>query len=289
MNTTCTNWDSVLPSILFAINNSQHSTTGYSPFEVIYGFRLRFLLTHIASVDDNIPGDVTTYLSSKHSAMELTLTMIKERFDKVNAKMIVRLNKGRSNLQLHKDDYVFMTHEATGPGGKLKDNYSGPYVVMDIVSDHMVNLQDHEHKRQFPHPIHIDRLKPAHIRCPSPANFFRTAKKRTFRHISAQTDIHVHQNRDTVDNFPASSIDSGSSSASDSSSPANQKPTPVSTRPKRVLRKPARFCDSDHVDPNDLPLPDTIVKVKVKRILAQRHTMDGLQYLVQLVGEPTQA
>lgn len=52
--------------------------------------------------------------------------------------------------------------------------------------------------------------------------------------------------------------------------------------------KPARFRDSDHVDPNDLPTfsvsSDTDGFHKIKRVLGKRNS----KYLVQIVGEPAE-
>lgn len=64
--------------------------------------------------------------------------------------------------------------------------------------------------------------------------------------------------------------------------------TPVSSRPRRTICKPLRYRDSDHVNPDVLSFSDSDGCRKVKRILAQRHTSEGFQYLVQVVGEPAQ-
>ena len=62
----------------------------------------------------------------------------------------------------------------------------------------------------------------------------------------------------------------------------------VITRPKRTIRKPLRFRDSDHVNPDQISFSDSEDVRSIKRVLAQRHTTDGIQYLVQQAGEPAQ-
>ncbi|GFO44121.1 retrovirus-related pol polyprotein from transposon 412 [Plakobranchus ocellatus] len=51
LNNSKTNWDSVLGTITFSINISVYSTTGYSPFMVLYGQEPQFPLT--ASLSQN--------------------------------------------------------------------------------------------------------------------------------------------------------------------------------------------------------------------------------------------
>lgn len=41
-------WDVKLPSIVFAINQNVNSTLGYSPFEIVFGYRPRFPLSPVS-------------------------------------------------------------------------------------------------------------------------------------------------------------------------------------------------------------------------------------------------
>ena len=63
---------------------------------------------------------------------------------------------------------------------------------------------------------------------------------------------------------------------------------PDNTRPKRNIRKPKRYCDSDHVDAKDLSASSDNTFYKIKRVLAQRQTPNGVEYLVHFAGEPAQ-
>ena len=62
---------------------------------------------------------------------------------------------------------------------------------------------------------------------------------------------------------------------------------------KRTIRKPIRYRDSDHINPESIDSIDTDARtdkpnVKVKRILAKRRNKGSFLYLVQMVGEPAQ-
>ena len=64
--------------------------------------------------------------------------------------------------------------------------------------------------------------------------------------------------------------------------------TLVSTRPKRTVRKSLRFRYDNHISPDQISFSDSDCVRKIKRVLAQRHTADGIQYLIQQSGEPAQ-
>ena len=51
-----------------------------------------------------------------------------------------------------------------------------------------------------------------------------------------------------------------------------------SVRPKRTIRKPKRYCDSNHLDLKDLSVSSDNEFYKIKRVLAQRQTAAGLEY-----------
>ena len=57
-------------------------------------------------------------------------------------------------------------------------------------------------------------------------------------------------------------------------------------RLKRTIRKPKRYCDSGHVVLKDLSVSSDNESYRIKHVLAQRQTADGLEYLVYFAGEP---
>jgi hypothetical protein len=55
-------WDNVLPAITFAINVSVNSSTKYSPFEVVFGFRPKCPLHQHHTDFSTIPADYHDYV-----------------------------------------------------------------------------------------------------------------------------------------------------------------------------------------------------------------------------------
>lgn len=291
MNADCSNWDINLHSVVFAMNNAVHAGLGYSPFEIVFAQRPKFPLVISPQVTfQTLSKDVDQYLASKLKLLTQIREHVHENLEQYQERMIQNTNAGRQILELTIGDYVYVTDESGGPAKKLRNHFKGPYVVEEVLSPHLIKLKDLSADKVFPQPFHIDRLKMAYVRHPQPLNYYGITTKvldKTYNTQSVQTDktslVHADiQHVDTQDDNLQEPVDPKISLNDESQR---------NLRPKRNVQKPLRYRDSDHVDPCKLSL-GIIEQDKgssnVKRVLAQRHTMDGLQYLVQLVGEPAQ-
>ena len=297
MNDRCNNWDVMVPAIVFSMNNSVNSSTGYSPFEILYVKRPKFPLSPSVSDLKSVPKDYHQYVQQKQAYLDEIRSQVRDNAHTAKMTMLARENVSARNLELTVGDYVYMTDETAVAAKKLKQQYSGPFVVKEIVSVHTVMLEDPEKKHTFSEPIHIDRLKPAYIRRPTPSNFFVVSHKVQevkFSNVSTQTEDLKETTPDEkpkqcpqTENLKETTPDEKPKQCVRSKVDQNQE----RTRPKRVIRKPKRFCNSDHVDPSnagEISSESGEGYHKIKRVLAQRHTSDGVQYLVQIVGEPAQ-
>ena len=86
--------------------------------------------------------------------------------------MVENANVNENPLRLDPGDYVYLRDDTTGRGKKLKSRYTGPYVVHDISSPHLVVLANPDTKRVLKHAVHINRLKIAYVRVPNPSPYF---------------------------------------------------------------------------------------------------------------------
>lgn len=78
--------------------------------------------------------------------------------------MTERENVKANELKLSVGDFVYMLKDAVGPGKKLQPKYSGPFVIQELLSTHLVKLKDKETGKLFKNPVHLDRLKIAFVR-----------------------------------------------------------------------------------------------------------------------------
>ncbi|MEW8548163.1 MAG: DDE-type integrase/transposase/recombinase, partial [Candidatus Thiodiazotropha sp.] len=391
MNKQSTNWDQYLPAVVFAMNCAVSASTGYSPFEVIFGARPKFPLSSHSSDLSSVPVSIRDYLRQKLAHINVIQQQVKANVERSQQIMLDRANEKSALLQLSEGDYVFLSRETTGPARKLHDIFDGPYIVKSVPSPHTVVLHDPENKRKFPRPLHLDRLKIAYVRQPTPSNYFSVvthAPELVYISTGTQTvtpDIHIYTQDTEVDSVESTGLSSQDESnvenkedmhSSRVSTPISvksietetqshpltpvksfktvtQSPIPISVksietethshpltpvksfelvtplkspsrlkpqetethkqspgsvfqepapqaetrtenvklhniRPRRIIVKPKRFRDSDHVNLKDYSVSSEPEFYRIKRVLAQRKTPSGLEYLVHFAGEPAQ-
>ncbi|KAK3096224.1 hypothetical protein FSP39_024622 [Pinctada imbricata] len=274
------NWDDLLSSVTFAINQSVNSSTGYSPFEIVFGTRPKFpLISESASSNlTSIPKDCEEYLSKTLRRLEVIHQQVKDNLEVNKAKMVERANTHTNPLVLSAGDYVYLHSQPTGPAQKLQPKYTGPFIVHKVLSDHRILIKNEKGKIQT-EPVHINRLKIAFVRAPSPSPYLtsevvtRTDLETTQESRATQTqDIPVQGHQPRIQ--------------SDDSAKENVQPL----RPKRLNRKrPIRYRNSDHISTvPDSSCSDAGKFFKVKRIIGQRGSDSNKEYLIQFAGEPAQ-
>lgn len=93
--------------------------------------------------------------------------------------MTERINRKSSPLKPAVGDYVYMLKEPVGVGRKLQPRYSGPLVVHEISSPHIVKARDPSSGKILQNPAHLDRLKVAYVRALQPADYFLPSHTQT--------------------------------------------------------------------------------------------------------------
>lgn len=244
--------------MVFAMNTSANSSSGFSSYEIIYGQRPKFPLTNPIRNFETMNKGIQTYMKEHTEKLNVIRKIAKENVEYKAEKMVTSANKTSKELNIQERSYVYLQTETSGEGQKLQNRFSGPYVVEQLSSPHMVVLRDPATNKLL-NPVHRDRLKTAFIREPTPTNFFTVsncAKPKTYKSIETQTEKQ-HQ------------------------------PSLTEVRKSdRARRKPIRFRDDDHVNPNELPnfsiSSESDGYHKIKRVLGKRDS----NYLIQIVGEP---
>ena len=96
-------WEECLPHVEFAYNRAVHSTTKFSPFEIVYGFNP---LTPL----DFSPLPLTEHvnLDGKKKANFVKQIHVKERLniERRTEQYAIKANKGRSKLVFEPEDWV---------------------------------------------------------------------------------------------------------------------------------------------------------------------------------------
>ncbi|GKC94552.1 RNA-directed DNA polymerase, partial [Tanacetum coccineum] len=134
-------WDLVLPQAEFAYNRSSHSSTGRSPFLVVYG-RNPFTpldLAPLPAVDSySVEGEAqATQIKALHEQLSDQIT-------KHNLQYQARANKHRKHVVFNEGDlvWIYLRKDRFSPGryGKLQDRADGPFRVVKRINDNAYKI-----------------------------------------------------------------------------------------------------------------------------------------------------
>lgn len=134
-------WEKCLPHVEFAYNRAVHSTTSYSPFEVVYGFNpltpldiLPLPTNEFANFDGNKKADFVRELHAK----------VRANIEKRNEQYAKQANKGRIRITFEPGDWVWvhMRKERfpTQRKSKLHPRGDGPFQVLEKINDNAYKL-----------------------------------------------------------------------------------------------------------------------------------------------------
>ncbi|KAL4283213.1 hypothetical protein GQ457_16G018410 [Hibiscus cannabinus] len=135
-------WKVLWGKIEFAYNRSIHTTTGYSPFEVVYGFNplttfdlVPLPLDHISSIDGEKKADLVKSIHAK----------VKQRMEKTYEPIAKKkINKGRRQVIFEPGDWVWVhLRKERFPNQwkcKLDPRGDGPFQVIERINDNAYHI-----------------------------------------------------------------------------------------------------------------------------------------------------
>ncbi len=165
MQETDAGWEKLLPQAVFAMNTSVHTSTGTSPFRVLFGKDPSTPL-HLIYGDPNNKAEATTV---QQYAQE-----IQQRVAAAHKAVRVELEAAveRRRRQYHRDaqtyqpgQLVWLFTPAANPGvsRKLQTFWTGPWRILEEVNQVTYRIQpDPSWQGQKEQVVSIDRLKPYH-------------------------------------------------------------------------------------------------------------------------------
>jgi len=134
-------WDTLLPLVAFAINNSKHTATGFSPFYLNYGRHphtpFTRVIRHHTIESCKIPA-AADRIKRIHEALALATECIRH----AQHRMAEAYNQHKVDVQFAIDDYVYMNAKnlKRGAGVKLLPRFLGPYKVIELIGRNAVKL-----------------------------------------------------------------------------------------------------------------------------------------------------
>ena len=166
-NPHSTNWDEDLSKVCMAYNTSIQSTTGYTPFFLMFGREARLPLAIVHKPPPSPHGAIPQQYGNYVQSLQETFNTA---FEAVRSNMSTRQGRQKEfyNCKVHGDpfkpgDLVWLFNEALvkGESRKLRRPWRGPYRVITQLSDVTYRIQHTGNNKST--VVHFDRLK----RCPS--------------------------------------------------------------------------------------------------------------------------
>ena len=164
-----TDWETALATLQFCYNDTVHSSTGYSPFFLMYGAHPRTPIQLLRADKPTATASQETddYMLEIHQAFIRARQAIQAAQDRQEK----YYNRKHRQWQIHRGDLVMLSTShlrPTGPAAelpaKLRPKYIGPFRVMDDVTKTAVRLNLPTTMNKV-HPVfHVNLLKPYRFR-----------------------------------------------------------------------------------------------------------------------------
>ncbi|KAJ9539320.1 hypothetical protein OSB04_032053 [Centaurea solstitialis] len=153
------NWDSHLPLIEFAYNNSYHSSIQAAPFEVLYGRKCRTPVCWMEVGRKQLAGpEIIQQTADK-------VTQIRERLKVAQDRQKSYADKRRKPIDFQVDDKVLLKVSPWkgvlrfGKKGKLRPRYIGPYKITKKIGAVAYQLELPEELKSIHNTFHVSNLK----------------------------------------------------------------------------------------------------------------------------------
>jgi hypothetical protein len=134
-------WEESLPHVEFAYNRAVHSTTKFSPFEIVYGFKLVAPINLLPSPMQ----ECVNFDASKHAEFVQKLhEQAKSNIEKMTKMYEKHTNKGRKNIVFEQGDLVWVhLRKDQFPyqrKSKLQPRADGPFKVLRKINDNAYEI-----------------------------------------------------------------------------------------------------------------------------------------------------
>ena len=157
-------WDLWLPAALHAYRVTKQTSTGVSPFELLYGRKPRLPTDIACGSAPPVPTDTTEYLNQLHQQMNSAREI-------VDANLAAAQERQRHDAPVHvhqyqHGDWVYLHDPGRrrGKAHKLLSVWDGPFQILKKQGDNDVYKIKHTTKSRRRRWVHHDRLRPCYRR-----------------------------------------------------------------------------------------------------------------------------
>lgn len=158
LNKNQSDWDELLPMVTMAYNSQVHESTGFTPYEMVHGKKMRTPLESDLTITENT--DIyTDYVEDLRAKLREISEMSKECQTQVRSTQKQQYDKKavETNYTVGQMVYLHVPQIKRGTVKKLSRLWKGPYKVVEVVSNLNVVLRIRGKNVK----VHVNRIKPA--------------------------------------------------------------------------------------------------------------------------------
>ena len=156
------NWDKLLPYVLFAYREVPQASTGFSPFELLYGRQVRGPLDVLRETwesSSKSSESIVSYVINMREKMDRMTELVQENLAKAQKVQKQWYDKNARTRELKKGDLVLVLLPTSS--SKLLAQWQGPYQVEKKVGkvNYVVDMADRRKRKRI---FHVNMLKQWH-------------------------------------------------------------------------------------------------------------------------------
>ena len=152
-------WDKMIPFLLFAYREIPQSSTGFSPFELLYGKPVRGpldVLRESWEANTKSKESVVSYVLSTRDKLDSMYSLVTENMQQAQKTQKAWYDRNACHRQLAIGDQVLVLLPTDS--NKLLAQWQGPYPIIQKTGpvDYCVDMYDHRKRKRV---FHINMLK----------------------------------------------------------------------------------------------------------------------------------
>ena len=170
------NWDKLIPYLLFAYREVPQASTGFSPFELVYGRNVRGPLDVLREAwegSQSTDESVVSYVIATQEKLKAMADLVQENVAKAQDRQKQWYDRRARMRQFEAGDPVLVLLPTAA--SKLLAQWQGPYQVVKRLGkvSYLVDMHDKRKRRRV---FHVNMLKEFQIRKPLESSFLVEAE-----------------------------------------------------------------------------------------------------------------
>ena len=154
-------WEDQIRKVCMAYNTSVHSSTGFTPFYLMFGREAKLPIDLMYGTGNNVETPITDYANQLKKSLEGAYNQARQKLGASHERRKGHYDKRIHGEPFQEGDLVWL-HSKVIPQGqskKLHHPWTGPYKIVERISDSDYKVKGLRGKKQS-HIVHFDRLKP---------------------------------------------------------------------------------------------------------------------------------